>query len=302
MRLYATFLSCFSSFLSWLSKCETWVINIKRKLQNNKILVLPYLITYHYSKDEKDNTNISLSWLPHYRAEGQIVYKNNESRIALYDTNGDGNFNDLDFQATNIAIDMNKDGRFYGSEEWFWGEKVVKYSNNNFVVEKILLDGSSIIFRETDIEIPHVGEKIPYFDFTTKDGKKISSKDLKGRIYILDFWASWCNPCVKKFTIVQQLNNDLKGKIQFYLINIDKSSRIKYAEEVIEKYNLKFPHVMNGLGTNEPLWRMFGSMKEWKFGIPLYILVDSKSKIIYAGNGGRNNLSELQQKLKDIIN
>lgn len=277
------------------------VTNIKRTMKNNKIVELPYTIKYYLSQDKQNNQTIILTWCPHYYAEGEISYKNNKSLIALHDTNGDGIFDEFDFQATNIVIDLNHDGKFYGSEEWFWGEKIIPYSGKNFIVDKISPDGTFIIFRETDIKIPQVGAKVPEFVLKTVEGKLISSQDLVGKIYIIDFWASWCKPCVEKFSIIQKLSVKLKGNVQFYLINIDKANRIKYAKEIIKEYNLEFPHVMNGLGNLDQLWRMFGSMKEVNFGIPLYVLIDSESKIVYAGNGGDKNLSVLSQKLNEMV-
>jgi cytochrome c biogenesis protein CcmG/thiol:disulfide interchange protein DsbE len=50
----------------------------------------------------------------------------------------------------------------------------------------------------TIIPSPLIGKAAPEFVFTKLDGGQIRSSDLKGRPYVLNFWASWCPPCLKE--------------------------------------------------------------------------------------------------------
>jgi cytochrome c biogenesis protein CcmG, thiol:disulfide interchange protein DsbE len=50
----------------------------------------------------------------------------------------------------------------------------------------------------TIIPSPLIGKPAPDFVFTALDGSKLRSSDLRGRPYVLNFWASWCPPCLKE--------------------------------------------------------------------------------------------------------
>lgn len=51
--------------------------------------------------------------------------------------------------------------------------------------------------------VPRVGDPAPAFELTTIDGRTISSSDLEGRAYVLNFWASWCVPsCVDEHPVL----------------------------------------------------------------------------------------------------
>lgn len=84
------------------------------------------------------------------------------------------------------------------------------------------------VFLKTGIfppsELPKSAYKTIGGDFEMVDlkGNKLSLEDLKGKIVFINFWASWCPPCVAEMPDINQLYNDYKGKdIAFLLVNLD---------------------------------------------------------------------------------
>jgi peroxiredoxin len=58
---------------------------------------------------------------------------------------------------------------------------------------------------------PLTGKPVPSFSATEMDGTQISSDSLKGTPYVLDFWATWCGPCIASLPHVDQLYQQMKG-------------------------------------------------------------------------------------------
>ena len=55
-----------------------------------------------------------------------------------------------------------------------------------------------------------VGAPTPDFNLTTPEGKKISLKDFRGKIVLLNFWASWCVPCREEMPAMEKLYQEYK--------------------------------------------------------------------------------------------
>jgi thiol-disulfide isomerase/thioredoxin len=69
-------------------------------------------------------------------------------------------------------------------------------------------------------ETPAEGNHAPSFSLTTLDGSQVSSSDLKGSVFVLDFWATWCPPCVASLPKLDDLNQVLKDPdLKIYAVN-----------------------------------------------------------------------------------
>ena len=61
----------------------------------------------------------------------------------------------------------------------------------------------------------------PGFTFTDLNGKSYASNDFKGKTVILNFWATWCPPCVKEFPVLLQIAAKHKDKVVFIALSSD---------------------------------------------------------------------------------
>lgn len=72
-----------------------------------------------------------------------------------------------------------------------------------------------------EMSAPVTGEITPEFSFTDINGKAHNIRDFKGKIIILNFWASWCPPCVKEFPIFLDIAAQNKDDLVFIALSSD---------------------------------------------------------------------------------
>jgi Thiol-disulfide isomerase and thioredoxins len=280
-------------------------IQVVRRLSDGRRLLLPYTINYSREPDQNGQPRELFLWSPHYRAEGSLKIKNCEALFVLLDLSSDGQFDAEDSaRGTNIGLDRDGDGRIWGADEYLKGEQIIEYCGEAFLINSFAIDGTAITLTKTDLQVPKLGSQLPAFSLTTLEGTKLESKDLRNKVHLLDFWASWCKPCVEKFSLVKKLADEFKDSVSIIAINVDEADRLPLGQQIIKDHRLPWPHVMSGRGEADPLWKMFGAMGGNRLMIPLYVLVDSEGRLTYAGNGGeglldlRNEIEKLLEKGK----
>ena len=135
--------------------------------------------------------------------------------------------------------------------------------------------------------IVELGKKVPdyiFYDILNKNEKQIAVQDLKGKIVLLEFWATWCKPCIKSMQKLESIQSEFKDDIEILAI-ADQS------KEQLEKYLL----------SNKTKLRIISdTLHKSTFGykaIPHSIVIDAKG-IVRAVTGPHNLTPEV---LKNFI-
>ena len=158
---------------------------------------------------------------------------------------------------------------------------------------------SAIVFAEA----PKVGDMINFIEqippspvpntpFVDKDGKKTNLRDLKGTWVLLNFWATWCAPCIRELPSIYELQKKIiNKKFKVLLISIDKSGSQTY-EPFLKNLNLR------GLeSASDPRSKLMHSLK--LTGIPTTLLFDPNGRIVGRLIGDTNWSSQSATKLID---
>lgn len=120
--------------------------------------------------------------------------------------------------------------------------------------------------------IVKVGDTAPDFIVEMIDGSKIQLSKLKGKVVLINFWATWCPPCREELKIVQkQLIDRFKGK-DFQFIPISRGENKATVEAFRKKMNYTFPM---GLDPKQAIYKLYASNY-----IPRNFLVGKDGKII----------------------
>ena len=64
------------------------------------------------------------------------------------------------------------------------------------------------------------------FTYPDVDGKMVSLSDFKGKVVLVDVWATWCGPCRQTAPIMKELAKEYAGKIVIYKVNVDKQKEL----------------------------------------------------------------------------
>ena len=277
------------------------IVKVNRKWRDKPPQGFTYTVKYSTEKRGDGHTYDRFTWFAHYRAEGRLKVKRCDVLLSVLDLNGDGRFDSEDsLRGTNIGLDRNGDGRFWGVDEYLTGNQIIEYCDDAFLVDRLGPDGASISFSATTLRVPKVGYKLPTFSLNTTDGRSINSATLRNKVHLLDFWASWCKPCVEKFSFLKRLAGEFKDDVSIVAVNVDDESALPTARKIVKDYGLAWPHVMSGRGETDPVWKMFGAIGTNRLSIPLYVLVDGDGRLRYAGNGGAD-LSTLRTEIERLL-
>lgn len=136
------------------------------------------------------------------------------------------------------------------------------------------------------------GGDAPSFQLTSGDGKVVSLADMKGRVVVLSFWASWCGWCKKSMPEIQKLHEEFKGQA-VDVIGVNCSERDKsmvQAKNVIEQGKFTFPVYFG----QDDAARLFGVTS-----FPTLFVLGPDGKIIHKQKGYRQNLGEFLRPMID---
>jgi thiol-disulfide isomerase/thioredoxin len=96
-----------------------------------------------------------------------------------------------------------------------------------FIMDMLLFAGSVLAQPSTRIKPLSIGDTVPDIVFNNVINYKtpsVSLSDFKGRLVILDFWATWCSSCINRFPKMDSLQQAFNGKLQVVLVNNIRST------------------------------------------------------------------------------
>ena len=89
-----------------------------------------------------------------------------------------------------------------------------------------------------------IGSVAPDFELKDPDGKLVHLSDFRGKFVFLNFWATWCEPCVDEMPAMMTLNETLKDR-DFQMLAVSVDTRWEAIEEFYAQYELDLPTLLD---------------------------------------------------------
>jgi cytochrome c biogenesis protein CcmG/thiol:disulfide interchange protein DsbE len=131
----------------------------------------------------------------------------------------------------------------------------------------------------------------PDFTLADLDGRKLALSDYKGRVVLLDFWATWCSPCRTEIPHFVEMQNKY-GPEGFQVIGISMDDDAKPVREFAQQYKLNYPVALG----DDKLAERYGGV----LGLPVNFIIDREGRI-YAKHLGATSVAVFDQEVKDLL-
>lgn len=137
-----------------------------------------------------------------------------------------------------------------------------------------------------------IGQVAPEIKLPSPNGEEVALSSLKGKVVLIDFWASWCGPCRKEMPNVVKAYAKFKNKgFEIYGVSLDQD-KDRWVE-AIAKDGITWPQVSDLQKWGSQVVRLYNIQ-----GIPYTVLVDKEGKILAKNLRGE----ELEKKLSEVLN
>ena len=138
--------------------------------------------------------------------------------------------------------------------------------------------GSEIDFSQYK---PEPGYLAPRFKLRNLEGNLEGLDNHFGKVIIINFWATWCAPCVQEMPSFENLYRRYRSYgLTLLAVSLDKNNTSKKVKKFVEKYNLSFPILLDTEGAAEKLYP--------SFTIPFTFIIDKSRRIVARVDGAKS--------------
>jgi cytochrome c biogenesis protein CcmG, thiol:disulfide interchange protein DsbE len=147
--------------------------------------------------------------------------------------------------------------------------KTERFLQVSIVLLLILLGGA--IFDSMRDKIVGIGDRAPNFNIVTDNGRRISRSDFGGRLLVLNFWATWCPPCIEEMPSLDEFQRRLAASgVVVVGVSVDTDERAY--REFLQKAKVSF------LTARDPAAEISSEYGTFRF--PETYIIDSRGRVV----------------------
>ena len=156
----------------------------------------------------------------------------------------------------------------------------------------LLLLGYGFRTDPREIPSPLIGKPAAPFTLKTFDGEQISLEALRGKVVVVNFWASWCFPaCYEEGPVLARAWETFKGR-DVIMIGIDIQDKEEAAKKFLKEFNYTFPNAP------DPLGRV--SVDYGVYGVPETFFIDRTGRVRWKTVGAVTD-EMLKQRIETLL-
>jgi len=148
----------------------------------------------------------------------------------------------------------------------------------------------------THLPLPRQGRS-PEFATSDSDGRPVSPAALRGKFVLLDYWATWCAPCIHALPVIRQLASYFPAE-DFALVSIDEDTDQDVWRSFVARQKMDWAQVWD---KNGDVYHSFGFAPRPEMVIPRYVLIDPDGFILHV-YGGTDRVGILAGEIVRTVN
>lgn len=143
----------------------------------------------------------------------------------------------------------------------------------------------------------HEGDMAPDFTVVMLDGTKVKLSDLRGKVVMLNFWATWCGPCMEEFKeIPEKIVKHFEGK-NFVLLPISRGEKREVVESKMKSLKEKGINFPVAIDPTKAIYSLYATQY-----IPRNFIIDQNGKVVFLTVGLEGDvLGEIAKKIDELL-